>query len=80
MADLRESIRNFIEDLPNMLSRVKDYSTAFDDSRAMHECSADLYIVSNLGWSGCRLLLCRTYLLANETSFRMPFVHESGEF
>lgn len=46
MADLRESIRTFVEDLPNILSRVKDYSMAFDDSLAMHECSADLYIVS----------------------------------
>lgn len=46
MADIRESIRTFIDDLPNVLSTVKDCSMAFDDSSAMHKCSADLYVVS----------------------------------
>lgn len=45
MSELRESIRNVIDDIPSTLSKVKDYIKVFEDSPEIHKCSADLYVV-----------------------------------
>ena len=44
MSEIRESVRDFIEDLPMRLSRAKCYIDIFEDSSELHECSADLYV------------------------------------
>lgn len=44
MSEIRESVRDFIEDLPLRLARAKSYIDIFEDSPELHECSADLYV------------------------------------
>lgn len=44
MSEIRESVQDFIEDLPARLGRAKGYIDIFEDSRELHECSADLYV------------------------------------
>lgn len=43
MSEIRESIRNFIDDLPLRISKAKEYIDIFKDSPELHQCSADLY-------------------------------------
>lgn len=44
MSEIREDVRNFIEDLPSRLSKAKEYIAIFQDSLQLHQCSADLYV------------------------------------
>ncbi|KAF6230427.1 hypothetical protein HO133_004769 [Letharia lupina] len=44
MSEIREDVRNFIEDLPSRLSKAKEYINIFQDSLQLHQCSADLYV------------------------------------
>ena len=44
MSEIRESVRDFIEDLPLRLARAKSYIDIFEDSPELHECSAELYV------------------------------------
>ena len=44
MSEIRENVRNFIEDLPSRLSKAKAYIDIFEDSPELHQCSADLYV------------------------------------
>ena len=43
MSEIRESVRNFIDDLPLRFSRAKEYIDIFKNSPELHQCSADLY-------------------------------------
>lgn len=43
MSEIRESVRNFIDDLPLRISKAKEYIDIFKDSPELHQCSADLY-------------------------------------
>ena len=43
MSEIRESVRNFIDDLPLRLSKAKAYIDIFKESSELHQCSADLY-------------------------------------
>lgn len=43
MSEIRESVRNFIDDLPLRISKAKEYLDIFKDSPELHQCSADLY-------------------------------------
>lgn len=44
MSELRENVRDFINDLPLRLSKAKDYIDIFKESAELHQCSADLYV------------------------------------
>ena len=44
MSEIRENVRNFVEDLPSRLSKAKAYIDIFEDSPRLHQCSADLYV------------------------------------
>lgn len=52
MSEIRESVRNFIDDLPLRISKAKEYIDIFKDSPELHQCSADLYcaILSTLDY------------------------------
>ena len=43
MSELRDKVRNFIDDLPLRLSKAKEYIDIFQESSELHVCSADLY-------------------------------------
>lgn len=43
MSEIRESVRNFIDDLPLRISKAKELIDIFKDSPELHQCSADLY-------------------------------------
>ena len=44
MSEIRESVRNFIDDLPSSLSKAEKYIDIFNESPQLHQCSADLYV------------------------------------
>lgn len=44
MSEIRENVRNFIDDLPLRLSKAKEYIDIFNESLQLHQCSADLYV------------------------------------
>lgn len=43
MAEIRESVRNIIDEIPLTLSGAKQYIEIFADSPELHRCNADLY-------------------------------------
>ena len=43
MSEIRENVRNFIDDLPLRLSNAKEYIDIFESSLELHQCSAELY-------------------------------------
>ena len=43
MSEIRESVCNFIDDLPLRLAKASDYIDIFRESPELHQCSADLY-------------------------------------
>ena len=43
MSEIRESVCNFIDDLPLRLARASEYIDIFRESPELHQCSADLY-------------------------------------
>ena len=43
MSEIRESVQNFVEDLPLRISKAKEYVDIFRESHDLHQCSADLY-------------------------------------
>lgn len=44
MAEIRESVRNMIDEIPSTVSRAKQYIEIFEDSPELHRCNADLYV------------------------------------
>lgn len=44
MSEIRENVRNFIDDLPLRLSKAKEYIDIFNQSPQLHQCSADFYV------------------------------------
>lgn len=44
MSEIRENVRDFIDDLPLRLSKAKEYIDIFQGSPQLHQCSADLYV------------------------------------
>ncbi len=43
MSEIRENVRDFIDDLPSRLSKTKEFGDIFEASPELHQCSADLY-------------------------------------
>lgn len=44
MSEIREDVRDFIDDLPLRLSKAKEYIDIFKESPQLHQCSAALYV------------------------------------
>lgn len=44
MAEIRESIRDTIDDIPVYVSKAKQYIEVFADTPELHKCNADLYV------------------------------------
>jgi len=44
MAEIRESVRNIVDEIPLIVSRAKQYIAIFADSPELHKCNADLYV------------------------------------
>ena len=43
MSEIRESVCDFIDDLPLRLAKASKYIEIFGESPELHQCSADLY-------------------------------------
>ena len=43
MSEIRESVCNFIDDLPLRLAKASEYIDIFRESPELHQCSANLY-------------------------------------
>ena len=43
MSEIRQSVQNFVDDLPWRLSKAKALIDIFKESPELHQCSADLY-------------------------------------
>lgn len=44
MAEIRESVRNIVDEIPWVLSGAKQYIDVFGESLELHKCTADLYV------------------------------------